>query len=427
MTTGGESAGACSDRYARCVQHVSGRKFLGLVTALMASGAMAIDFSLPAFPDIRREFGMAPDATQVGLLITAFFLGISVGPWLYGPLSDRYGRRPPLFAGLALYFVSAVVAGLTTTWTMLVVVRFVWGLGSAATRTLCMAMIRDRYEGDSMARALSMVMAVFLLVPIVAPSVGALLISFTAWRVVYWVPAAISLVLLVVAWRYLPETHDPERRRPFTLRGVAQAGREVVTHRATLSLTLAVTFLLGVLYLYIAGSEVIVDDVYGYGRWFPVFFGVIGVMFALGSLNNARLVRRIGLRVLLRRLSIVGAVLGITLVSVTFATGGRPPFLLFALMLGLVVTMVQGLVTNSNTASLMPLAHVAGTASAIIATVSTAGGSFLASAANDSFNGSVTPFAVLVAGYMLAAAVLIGIAGPHLATSRTVEPAIVDV
>ena len=139
------------------VRQAAGRReFLALVTALMATSALAIDFSLPAFPDIRAEFGMAADATAVGTLVTVFFLGMAVGPWLYGPLSDRYGRRPPLFVGLVLYVISAVLAAIAPTWGLLVVARFVWGLGSASTRTLCMAMIRDRYEGDAMARLMSM-------------------------------------------------------------------------------------------------------------------------------------------------------------------------------------------------------------------------------------------------------------------------------
>lgn len=397
---------------------LEGRRFLALVTALMASSALAVDLSLPAFPDIRAEFGMAADATKVGWLITAFFLGMSVGPWLYGPLSDRFGRRPPLFAGLVLYFVSAVACGLAPSWRLLVIARFVWGLGAASTRTLCMAMIRDRFAGDSMARALSMVMAVFLLVPIVAPSVGAALISVVDWRIVYWMPAAVSLALLALGLRFLPETHAHDRRRPFTLRAVALAGREVVSHRRTLSLMLAVTFLLGVLYVYIAGSEVIVDDVYDLGSWFPAFFGVIGVMFALGSLNNARLVQRIGLESLLRRMSIVAIGLAVVFVTVAAATGGRPPFLVFSLLVGLVVTAVQGLITNANTASMMPLAHVAGTASAIITTVSTAGGSLLASFANGSFDGSTLPFTLLVAVYVVVAGVLVVFGG----TRRAVSP-----
>lgn len=379
-----------------------GREFLGLVTALMASTALAIDFSLPAFPDIRAEFGMAADSTQVGWLITAFFLGMSVGPWLYGPLSDRFGRRPPLFAGLALYAICAIIASFVPTWGLLVLTRFVWGLGSAATRTLCMAMIRDRYDGDAMAHAMSMIMAVFLIVPVVAPSASAVLIRLTDWRIVFWVPAGVVVVLTLWA-RRLPETHLPERRRPLTWRAVGDAGRHVVRSREAVSFTLAVTFLLGVLYVFIAGLEVIVGDVYDRAGWFPVIFGVIGVIFALSSLNNARLVQRIGLVALMRRLAVMSTVSGVVFAVIAVATGGRPHLLVFIVLLTIVLGAVQGLITNSNTAALMPLASVAGTGSAIITTVSTAGGSMLANVANQAFDGTVTPFVVLIAAYVLIA------------------------
>ena len=203
----------------------TGREFILLVTALMATTALGIDLMLPAFPEIREQFGMAPDSTQVTWIITAYFLGMAAGPWLYGPASDRFGRRIPLYAGLTLYAVAAVTAALAPSWELIVVSRFVWGIGSAGPRSLSVAMIRDRYEGDAMARLMSMIMAVFLLVPIAAPGVGAGLIAFLPWRAVFWFPAAVAVLLMFWA-RRLPETLTPDRRRPFTWRSVGAAGRE---------------------------------------------------------------------------------------------------------------------------------------------------------------------------------------------------------
>ena len=205
----------------------TGREFILLVTALMATTAVGIDLMLPAFPEIRQQFGMAPDSTQVTWIVTAYFLGLAAGPWLYGPASDRFGRRIPLFAGLALYAVSAATAALAPSWQLIVIARFVWGVGAAGPRSLSVAMIRDRYDGDAMARLMSMIMAVFLLVPIVAPGVGAGLIAVLPWRAVFWFPAVVAGLLALWA-RRLPETLPVDRRRPFTWRAVGQAGLEAL-------------------------------------------------------------------------------------------------------------------------------------------------------------------------------------------------------
>ncbi len=384
----------------------SGREFIALVTALMATGAMAIDLMLPTFPDIRAEFGMAADSAQVGWMVTAFFLGLAVGPWLYGPASDRYGRRPLLFAGMTLYIVSALAASVAPSFGWIIAARFVWGLGAAAPRSLSLAMIRDRYEGNAMARLMSMIMAVFLLVPIVAPSLGAGLNAIAPWRIVFWVPVAVAVVLMLWA-RRLPETLSVERQRPFTWASVATAGKEVVTNRQTVCFTLAIMFLFGVMTTYLAGSELILTDVYGYATWFPLFFGCVAVLLALSSLNNARLVSRVGITVLVRRMATIGVVLTIVFLAVAFTGGGHPNFWLFSIAIAAVVPVAQGLIPNCNTAAMMPLPHVAGTASAIIGTVTTAGGALLGGLASGAFDGTLRPFAIAITIFICVAAALI--------------------
>lgn len=397
-----------------------GREFILLITALMATGALAIDLMLPAFPDIRREFGMSPDSAQVGWTVTAFFLGLAVGPWLYGPVSDRYGRRRPLFVGITLYIVSAVVAAIAPSFGWIVASRFVWGLGAAAPRALSLAMIRDRYEGDAMARLMSMIMAVFLLVPILAPSLGAGLNLFLPWRVVFWFPALAGIALLVWA-RRLPETLTLERQRPFTRAALFEAARVVVTNRQTLCFTLAITCLMGVMTGYLASSELILEDVYGYGTYFPLFFGSVAVLLALSSLNNARLVGRLGITGLVRRMAGVGVVLVLVLDVVSFTNGGRPNFWVYAVAIAVVVPIAQGLVPNCNSAAMLPVPHVAGTAAAIIGTVTTAGGALLGGIVSSSFDGTVRPFAVAATVLIGTAAVLIWL-GTKQALVTTGDP-----
>jgi DHA1 family bicyclomycin/chloramphenicol resistance-like MFS transporter len=381
----------------------TGREFILLVTALMATTALGIDLMLPAFADMRQSFGMSADSTQVTWIVTAYFLGMAVGPWLYGPASDRFGRRTPLLAGLALYAAAAVTAAIAPSWPMIVIARFVWGIGASGPRTLSVAMIRDRHEGDAMARLMSMVMAIFLLVPIVAPSLGAGLIAFLPWRAVFWFPALVA-VLLMVWSRRLPETLPVERRRPFTWKAVGQAGREVLTHRQTMALTIAMTFLFGVMSVFLGSSEVIVEEVYDLGSWFPLFFGVVAVFLAVNSLNNARLVGRLGVVRLVRLQAALGIVVAAAFVGVSYLHSGRPAFLLFTAMLCLLLPLVQGLSPNSNTLAMGPVPHVAGTAASIIATITSAGGALLGALGSDAFDGTVRPFALFILGYVVVAA-----------------------
>ena len=376
-----------------------GREFIALVTALMAMTALGIDLMLPAFPDIRSEFGLAADSTKVTWIITAYFLGMAIGPWLFGPASDRYGRRRLVFLGLALYAIGATAAATSTTWEVLIIARFVWGVGASGPRSLAVTIIRDRHEGSTMARLMSMIMAVFMLVPIIAPALGAGLIAFLPWRAVFWFPAVMAVVLMV--WtRRLPETLSDANRRPFTVRSVAGASREVVRHRQTVALTVAMTFLYSMMTSYLAGSEVILGDVYGYADWFPIFFGAVAVLLAANSLSNARLVQRLGVIRLLRTQSVLGIAACSLLFGVSLLHAGVPNFWLFAVCVCLVMPLVQGLSPSSNTAAMTPLPHVAGTASAIIATVTTAGGAVLGGIASSAFDGTVRPFATYFLVFM---------------------------
>jgi DHA1 family bicyclomycin/chloramphenicol resistance-like MFS transporter len=267
-------------------------------------------------------------------------------------------------------------------------------------------MVRDRYEGEAMARLMSLIMAVFLLVPIVAPGVGAGLNAIAPWRIVFVTPGVLAVGLLLWA-RRLPETLTPDRRRPFTWAAVGEAGRLVVTNRQTVCFMLAITCLFGVMTSFLAGSELIIEDVYGYGSWFPLFFGGVAVLLAFSSLNNARLVGRLGLTTLVRRMSVTGVVLALVLLAVSFTGSGKPNFWLFTLLFALVIAMAQGLLPSCNTAAMAPLPQVAGTASTIIATVSTAGGALLGGVVSNAFDGTVRPFAVGIAAYVSIAAALI--------------------
>jgi DHA1 family bicyclomycin/chloramphenicol resistance-like MFS transporter len=386
----------------------TGPEFVALVATCMAMAAMSIDFMLPAFPEMREEFGLAPDSNEVARLVTTFFLGLAVGQLVYGPLSDRFGRRKPLYAGLVIYAIGATACALTPTLGATVAFRFVWGFGAAAPRSLALAMIRDSFEGDRMARTMSHVMATFILVPVFAPAVGAAAMVVAPWRIVFWIPVAAAGGLALWMLR-LPETLPPERRRSVSPSALWEALRLVFRSRETVAFGLAVTFLFGIMTSYVASSQLIFEDVYDQDDLFPLLFGLIACMLGVGSLLSARLVMQMGIAGLVRAGAFyMLAATGLFTVLV-LATDGKPPLWAFCVACGLMLPGVTVLVPNCNTAAMGPVAHVAGMAAAVLGTLSTAGGALLGSMVDEAIDGSVRPFALgaLVYGAVAAFAILV--------------------
>jgi len=389
------------------------REFVGLMASCMGMVALSIDLMLPAFPDMREEFGLAPDSTATAWIVTAFFLGLASGQLVYGPLSDRFGRKPLLYTGLGIMFVAATAAALAPSLATVIVCRVLWGIGAAAPRSLALAMVRDTFEGDMMARTMSLIMATFVLVPVLAPSVGAGIMLVLPWRALLWIPGVAALGVMLWA-RRLPETLPLDRRRSTSPAALLAAAREVVRSPQTVGFGIALTCIFGIMTGYVGGSELIIDEVFHREDQFPLIFGALALFMAAGSFFNARFVVRIGLLRVLRFASyyLVGAASLMAIVAVV--THGRPPLLLFAVSMAALLPAVAVIMPNANTAAMLPLPHVAGTAAAILGTVSTAGGALLGSVLDGRFDGTIGPFAqgVLVFGLIAAASIsVLGLRG----------------
>jgi DHA1 family bicyclomycin/chloramphenicol resistance-like MFS transporter len=370
------------------------KEFLGLVALCMAMAAMSIDLLLPGFPEMRAAFGLPEGATEISRVITAFFVGLGLGQLVYGPLSDRFGRKPVLYVGIAVYVAGAFASTRAGSLGTFVACRVVWGFGAACPRSLALAILRDTFEGDRMARVMSNVMATFILVPIVAPSVGSGLIALGDWHLTLWVPIAVAVVLVTWIALRLPETLPVERRRSVAPSALLAAARAVVRNRQTMAFCVASTFLFGIMTSYVGSTQVIVDEVFGEKDLFPIIFGVLAIGLAFGSLLSGRLVTRVGLARLVRfgALYAVGTTTLLAVVGVT--TDGHPPLWLFLAASALMLPSVTALVPNTNTAAMAPLGHVAGMAAAIIGTISTIVGALLGSLVDSAYDGSVRPFTI---------------------------------
>ena len=398
------------------------REFTVLMSFTMAAVALSIDMMLPAFPAMREDFGLAPDSNTVALVVTAFFVGLGIGQPVWGPLSDALGRKRVLWIGLAVYAASALVAVLVPTLPVLLALRVLSGVGAASLRVVALGVIRDTFVGAEMAKTLSMVMAIFILVPIVAPSLGSgiLLLGFS-WHGVFVFLAVFAAALGLWLTR-LPETLPAERRMPLRWRSVGDAFRSVVGNRFVMGLTIAQMATFGFFTSYLASSQLIVADVLGLEAWFPVIFAAAAAVLGLGMLTNPRLLDRWGLRRVLRAgvLSYAAAMAVFTAVTLAFA--GRPPVALYLLTLAPILFSQAVVIPNLNSAAMTPVGRVAGTAAAVIGSMTTLGGAGVGALIDRTFDGTLAPLSS--AGLVAAAVVLASwLWGDRVWSRAMLEPA----
>lgn len=371
-------------------------EFVAMMAALMALTAMSIDIMLPALPDIAAAFGVT-DANAQQLVVTDYFLGFAAGQLLFGPLSDRYGRRAVLFAGLGLYAVAAFVCLVAGSFEMLLAARFAQGMANAAPRVIAVAIVRDVYSGRRMAEVMSFVMTVFIIVPVVAPSLGGALLLVGPWPLIFAFLLALALAILTWMALRLPETRALAHRTPLSFGSVGRAFLAVVTTRATLGYTLATGAILGALMAYIASAQQIYTEVYGLGGWFPVVFGGVSLAVATAAFVNGRLVVRLGMRrlshaALLGFVATTAAHLGLVLAF------GTPPLALFAGLLGLSLFFFGFLMANFNALAMEPMGRIAGTASSFVGAATTGIAALLGWTIGQLYAGSTVP---LLAGFLV--------------------------
>ncbi|MCP8893569.1 multidrug effflux MFS transporter [Shinella daejeonensis] len=370
-------------------------EFIALMAFLMALNALAIDIMLPGLQEIGASLGVENENHRQ-YVISAYLIGFAFAQLAYGPISDRFGRRAPMFWGLAIYIVASLAAVLVPTFALLLTVRFIQGIGSAATRVITVSIVRDVFGGRAMAEIMSLIMMVFMVVPVMAPGTGQIIMLFGEWHLIFIFMAVITA--LVWAWMALrlPETLAPEDVRPFTARSVIAGFRIVLTNRIALCYTLASTFIFGALFGFINSAQQIYVGIYDLGVWFPVAFAGVATFMALSSFVNARFVGRFGMR----RLS-HGALVGFLSINglwlvLTLLWTGPLPFPIFITLFALAMFQFGWIGSNFNSLAMEPLGHVAGTASSVLGFMGTAGGAAIGGVIGQAYDGTSLP---LVAGF----------------------------
>jgi len=382
-------------------------EFVAIVALMMAVTAMSIDNLLPAFPAIEARFGLA-DPNSAQLLVYVYMIGFGLAQIVYGPVSDALGRRPVFLASLALYAVGCGLAMLAPTFEGLLAARVIQGLGAAGGRVLSTAIVRDRFAGREMASVMSLIMMVFLIVPMVAPAVGGAMLALGSWTYVFVSMLALAGVLSVWFTARMPETLHPEYRRPLSFRATKAALVTTLRTRTAIGYATALGLLTGCIMGYVGSAQQLFDSgLYRLGALFPLAFGIVAGAMGSATLVNARLVRRLGMRTLSHAGLTAFVVVGLGQVGLALAYGGKPPLAAFLAVLALNQFLISFAMPNFNALALEPLGAIAGTASSFLGfytTILGAGCGFLIGAA---FDGSTLPIGLGYAGLGLLALLVV--------------------
>lgn len=345
---------------------ISRTEFIIMMACIELLTALAIDIMLPTFDTVRQHFHLGTESTATARLVTFFFFG-QFFQLVFGPMADKYGRIPVIRTGFLLYLGGCIATVLAPSMFWLLMARFVMGMGSSAMFVSVMACVRDRFVGNEMARAMSLIFTIFLIVPIVAPLLGAAILSVSNWQVVFLTPALFATIVFVWSLRLKESKPTGEQVRVNTL-GVFQSFKEVFANQTFIRYTAISTILFAAFSSYVSSSERIIGTIYGQPHLFVYIFGIIGFCMSIFTFINARLVQRLGARRTLRLLLSVYVVLAVLLLILTLSSNA--PIHLFVLftIVGLLQSVNIAIEPNSSSLALEPMGDKAGMAASIYGT-----------------------------------------------------------
>lgn len=367
-------------------------EFIAMLALIFAVIAFSIDSMLPALPEIAAALTPG-NVNRAQLVLTSFVGGMGLGLLVSGPLSDALGRKPVIIAGFALYALAAVAAIFADSLELLLAARFVQGLGAAAPRIVALAMVRDLYQGREMARITSFVMMIFILVPAVAPSIGAVIIHFVGWRGVFG--AFVVLALVGSSWLHLrrPETLPPQSRRTLGLRSLAGAAREVMGDRQVQLVTLVMALGFGQMFALLSSAQQLFVETYHKGAEFPLWFAGMALLSGSGTVLNARYVLRLGMRRIVimaywMQVVVSGVMMVLVFGDLLPEALRFPAFFFWAVSVFFMAGVTFG---NLNAMALQRMGHVAGMAASVVGALSTLGAVAIAAPVGLLYDGTVRP------------------------------------
>ena len=372
-------------------------EFVVIVALMMGVTAFAVDAILPAFPHLGRDFGVA-DPNRLQLLVFVYMVGFGAAQLVYGPASDVVGRRRTYLTGAAIFVLGSVLTMLAQDLTMLLVGRFIQGLGAAAGRVLSVTIVRDRFSGREMARVMSLNMGIFITVPVLAPAIGSGIMLLGGRQALFASMLLVGVALAFWFWRRMPETLAEANRMPFSASRLIGGMKTVVSNRVTVGYATAGGLFFGCVMAMVGSSQQIFTETYGLGVWFPLAFALMAGSMGLAAIVNSSLVGRYGMRRISHASILLMLLLGLLQVGGALVYAGKPPILFFGLLLAAAQFLLGMAFPNFNALAMEPLGRVAGTASSLLGVYTTLLGVLFGAVIGAAFDGTVMPIAI---GYCL--------------------------
>ncbi|WP_097092608.1 multidrug effflux MFS transporter [Novosphingobium sp. Chol11] len=383
------------------------REFVVLSACLMAMNALSTDPMLPALPEIGSDLGVA-NANDRQLIISIYFLGLGAGSLLFGILSDRFGRKKVMGGALVLFVLSTIACAVAQSFSLLLIGRAAAGFFAGASRVIAVGIIRDRFKGDAMAKVMSLILAVFMLIPVVAPSFGQAILWFAPWRWIFWILAIQAALILIWMVVRMPETLAPENRLRMSPSTIFRTIGSVLTNRSAAGYMLASGVVMSGLIGFILSVQQIFFDIFDARSFFPIAFAVMAGSMGVGSLLNSRLVSRFGAR----RLS-QGAVISMIVTSAIHLgviASGHENMISFMVFQSATMMAVAFTASNFGSISMEPFAKGAGAASSFQAFLTTALSSALGSVVGRAFDGTTLPLTLGMLIFGVAALLIVAFA-----------------
>ncbi len=370
------------------------REFVAFIAAVMAVNALGVDLMLPALADIGSDLAVTA-ANHRQWVVTVYMVGFGAGQLVYGPLADRFGRRPILIGTLVGFVAASAFAASSVTFAALLAARLLQGLMSASTRVIAVAIVRDGASGRKMARTMSVAQMIFFLVPILAPTLGQALLAFGPWRFIFYALGAFAA--LVLAWTLvrLPETLPIERRVPISLVRLKESYRQTLTNRYSAGYAVAASLTFGGIIAFVSSAQQIFVDEFGAGERFTLLFGICAGAMGLASFANSRLVERLGTRLISQ--AAVLALIALSLIHLGIITWGTETLTTYIVMQALSMTCIGLCGSNFGSMAMEPVGHIAGTASSVQGFITSIGAVLVGSAIGQSYAGTTLPLAI---GYL---------------------------